>query len=265
MNKLIDIKIDLHNRIIKNPQFTKDSSTKNKLIEPVVTYNDGREWKNIPLYIFNMYPVIHDLYFDNDKAKTITVYVCPYTLFSCIYFGEYVPSNKVYNNNIVLKNNNDPDKILIPIINEIYSLSAQQFLEKEFIRKNEVKIMTLRNSISTYPDCQFIDSNEIIKVENIVDNEYLHNKIISYDIDKFSSKYQPKQIIYIIEYKSKTSFGYKYTVIIPKKNDFDIQKNGFNDYFIKMVDQIRDKGGMIYTCLWFAWDATHADTKIIKL
>jgi len=265
MNNLFDTEIELHNRILTNPTFVKKSYKNSKLIDPVVVYNDNREWKIIPLYIFNMYPVIHDLYFENKKAHIITVYVCPYTLFTCIYFGEYIPYNKVYNNNVILKNNNDADKILIPITSKILSISDQKVLDEYFYRKNEAKIITLRNAISTYPDCQFINIEKINKIQSIINQNYLENQKIYYDIDNYSSKYPPKQIIYIIEYKSKTSFEYKYTAIIPKKNDFDIQKNGFNDYFIKMIDQIREKGGMIYTCLWFAWDATHPDTKIIKL
>ena len=72
--------------------------------------------------------------------------------------------------------------------------------------------------------------------------------------------------IYIIEYKSKKNLGeIKYTIIIPKKNTFNIFSNGFNSYLNKMIEKIKYKNGLIYSCLWFGWNTFFPDTKIIKL
>src|SRR5690606_21014491 len=99
---------------------------------------------------------------------------------------------------------------------------------------DEIKIMTLRNAISKYPDCLFIDFNKISLIEPLTDKEYFKNKNILYPVDKFSEKYHPKTLIYIIEYKSQKQNKLKYTVLIPKKFQlglFDFVKYGFNAYF----------------------------------
>ena len=126
--------------------------------------------------------------------------------------------------------------------------------------------MTLRNALSNHPDCTFIDNQKIDSIKPIVPNDYLQTKEILYNAPKFSHKYDPKTIIYIIEYKSNNTTDYfKKTVIIPIKNNFDLSKNGFGKYFDKMINDIRDKGGMIYNCLWFAWNSTFPDSKVIEL
>ncbi|ARF09554.1 hypothetical protein Indivirus_1_177 [Indivirus ILV1] len=236
MDNLKKIKYDMSNRIIKNPVFDNyDKSL--KLSDIVILYNDGMHWKAVPHNIMLSYPVIHDTFENNKK---ITVYVCPFTLFSCVYFGEFYPTNNIYNGNLVL---NDNGKIIIPI-------------KDMHIKKNEVKIMSLRNAISMFPDILFINKDKIEIKEKILVDDYIEKKI---------NKYQPKQIIYIIEYYSKKSDKFKYTVIVPKNNVFDIVKNKFSSYFNNMIDKIRDKGGHIYPCYWFAWQITQSDFKTVEI
>ena len=45
----------------------------------------------------------------------------------------------------------------------------------------------------------------------------------------------------------------------------DIKSNGFKDYYDKMALEIRDRGGIVYNCLWFAWNALYPDSKVIQL
>lgn len=257
MNNLEDLKYDMANRVIYNPVFTNfDKSL--KLNDIVILYNDGMHWKAIPQKIMLSYPVIHDKYEDN---KVITIYSCPFTLFSCVYFGEYMPGNSVYNNNLTL---NNKDILIIPILGNVYNKDSMTIMET-FIRKGEVKIMSLRNAISMFPDILFINTESINKKESLIDSDYMKDKIVKYSHADYSDKFHPKQIIYVIEYYSKKKNGYKYTAIIPKNNILDIAKNKFLQYFNKMIDKIRDKGGHIYSCYWFAWDATHNNFKTIEI
>lgn len=250
-------KDDINDRIIDVPKYISGIQDKSlKLQDTLILYNDGSHWKAIPLNIMLMYPVIHDKC-DN---QPITIFLCPYTLFSCVYFDKFVPGSQVYNNNLTLVNKN---YIMLPIIGNIYDKDMK--IKDVYIRKSEVKIMSLRNAISNFPDCQFIDTSVIEKISPLTNNEYFKNKIINFPINKYSNKHQPKQIIYVIEYKSKKQEDYKYTVIVPKKNIFDISKNKFEIYFNKMIDKIRDKGGHIYTCVWFAFDSTHTNFKVINI
>ena len=71
MENLININKKLEHRILKNPLFINNPNKKLKLSDPIVLYNDGANWKLIPLNIFRMYPVIHDVYYEmrNDNAK----------------------------------------------------------------------------------------------------------------------------------------------------------------------------------------------------
>lgn len=257
MDNLDELKYDMADRVIKNPVFNNYSKSL-KLADTVILYNDGMHWKAVPFTMILSHPVIHDTFENNKK---ISVYVCPFTLFSCVYFGEYVPGNKVYNNNLTLI---DKDKLLIPIINTIYN-KDDMTISDLYIRKNEVKIMTLRNAISMFPDILFINHESITKKSYLVDNDYIKNNIIKYSHAQYSDKYHPKQIVYIIEYHSKKQNELKYSIIVPKNSIFDVVKNKFWLYLNNMIDKIRDKGGHIYPCYWFAWSATHTSFKIIDI
>ena len=267
MEKLYNINHKLNKRILENPEFTNNSTKITKLSDPVILYNDGKNWKIVPLSVMLMYPVIHDLYYEtskNNKKDTVinvTIYVCPYTLFSAVYFGEFIPNNQVYNNNLTLLDIHDKDQLFIPILDKLYSVSTKT-INNKYIRRNEVRLMTLRNAISMYPDCVFLD---IVKISKLDPVSSISNKI-EFPAFKYSDEYPPKTLVYIIEYKSKKINDYKYSVIVPKTtNAFDITKNGFNTYFNNMIDKIRNKGGIIYTCFWFAWNGIDKQSKVIKL
>lgn len=269
MTDLIDIDNKHKNRILINPQFTNNADNKILLKDIVIIYNNGNEWRVISLDIIQMYPIIHDKYYQIEKNNTqqivpITVYICPYTLYSVVYFGEFISNNKVYNNNLTLIDKNNDDILLIPILNQFRSITNDTLI-RQSIRKNEVRIMTLRNAITQYPDCQFIDSKHIHKIDPLVDINYITNDQILFNLKSYSNKYKAKQLIYVIEYISKKQNGYKYTILIPKNNSFDQTKNGFTNYFNKMISSIRNKGGIIYPCLWFVWNTVYPNTKIIQL
>ena len=262
MEKLIDIGKSLQDRIITKIT-VMDNSFEMQLNDIVFLYNDNRNWKAVPLKLVQMYPIIYDSYYENENALPITVYMCPYTLFSCVYFEELISYDKVYNNNLVLQNKKN-DLIIIPILNSVYS--AQTITDK-YVRRNEIKIMTIRNVLSLHPDCKFISMKDIDKKSPLVDESYLSNNTILFDIQKSDllKAHDPKTLIYVIEYKSKKTHKFKYTVIIPRKNTFDRFKNGFHQYFDKMGEKITEKGGIVYSCLWFAWITTYPTSKIIKL
>src|SRR5579885_3221993 len=122
----IDVSFDLKDRKLKNPNFINMVPKNTNLSDIVVCYNDGKLWKIIPLKIISTYPIIVDNYFQDQGANNgeieavqqITVYMCPYTLFSCLYFGEYKLYEKLYITNVALVNEKDKDQIIIPILNK---------------------------------------------------------------------------------------------------------------------------------------------------
>ena len=253
----------------KDRQLTVDTfgdfaPKKIKLADIVIAYNDGIKWKVIPLYIMNQYPIIYDEYHENrsDVRVVVSIYVCPYTLYSCMYFGKYELYD-ITNNNLTIVNVEN-NIWIAPILNKVYSLSTNKVIDT-YVRKNEVKILTLKNIIYMFPDSLFMDVKKIPKKTPIVDKDYLNVKNTKNIKNTDTKLIDDKQIIYVIEYKSKKQSEYKYTVIIPKNSDYDVSKNGFEIYFHNTVDKIRIKGGIIHVCLWFAWQKTGIQFKIITL
>lgn len=273
----LDSDSDINPRIIINPVFNPISNESVNLTDPVFVYSDGKSWKIIPLNISLVSPIIYDNFYDsaidNNSITKICIYICPFSLFSVIYFGEFISFNKVYNNNLVLKDSKE-NEVIIPSLDNIYKENSDTntyTLIDKIIRKNEIRIMTLRNAISKYPDCLYIDNSYLNKFDPIVPLNYIKNDQIFFPNNKFNNQYHPKTIIYIIEYKSKRTHSYKKTVLLTidassdSVNTVDIVKNGFDVYFQRMSEKIRNRGGLIYPCFWFVWNGIYPDSKVIKL
>lgn len=275
IDNLIDIPV-LNNRLLIEPKFSTNSDNADLDLNDIIfAYNNGKDWRMIPLRIAQKNPIIYDNYFELSEDTTqvqnismITIYICPFTLLACVYFGEYISFNKVYNNNLVISNKAN-DKIIIPIIHSQFYLTGERVTEN--LRRSEVKLLTIKNAITKYPDCQFILENEIPKEPELVSSKYMSDFHIKYNVESYSKKFHPKTIIYVIEYISNQTHNYKYTILLPndanesRPNDPDIFKNGLDLYLGKMMNKIIEKAGLIYPCFWFAWSASKPKTKLIKL
>lgn len=278
MNNMHKIDINLKKRIIKHPKFNTNINL--DITDTIMAYNDGKVWKIIPLDVLLRYPIIYDKYYDRTNTKKghyiisdITITYCPFSGCGMVYFGKFVPTNKVYNNNIVLtdKNNNN---ILVQMTGRMYNKQLKQ-IEYGFLRREEAKIFTLRNAISKYPDCLFLTHSTNIHLGPIVEHNYTKNEKIIYPLKYTSTKYHPKTLVYGIEYKSRysenTENDNKYSVIVSddaskdKINSRDYNKTKYNVYFSKMMDKIRERGGIIIPSYWFAWYNMFPNTKVIKL
>ena len=266
---LVDTKENFEDKIIKNPIFLPQPVNNLSLKDTVIVYSDGTKYKIVPLNIMFNYPIIYDQYLDDQNTSTqISVTLCPYTLSTIIYFGTFNVMNKVYNSNIVLNDQNDKDKIIFQMTGNIFSLSTKKLLE-ETIRKEECKIMILRNAITMFPDSLHLHFDK--NIDHTLNTSYLIDKIILYPVYNESDRYHPKTLIYGIEYHSKKKSQLKYSALVTKDSNPDrvnkknIIKNGVHDYLEKMIDKIREKGGLIINCFWFGWYAMHPDTKVIVM
>jgi len=286
MNNMHKIDINLKKRIIKHPKFSNNINL--DITDTIMAYNDGKVWKIIPLDVLLRYPIIYDKYYDRTNTKKgryiisdITITYCPFSGCGIVYFGKFVPTNKVYNNNIVLtdKNNN----MLVQMTGApVAGFNNKQLkpIEYEFLRREEAKIFILRNAISKYPDCLFLIHST--NIEPIVEHNYTKNKKIMYPLKYTSAKYHPKTLVYGIEYKSyyvenlkfsskNIENDNKYSVIVSddaskdKINSRNYNKTKYNIYFSKMMDKIRDRSGIIIPAYWFAWYNMFPNTKVIKL
>lgn len=155
----------------KNDYF-KDSPPKNiNLSDTVIAYFDGIKWKIIPLYIMLQHSIIHDVYIDPNSVNSIniSVYVCPNTLFSCVYFDKFELHNKLHCDNVSVINNEN-NYVIIPITNTMYSTITNKTINN-FIRKGEVKILTYKNIMYLFPDSLFFDVDMVDKKKMIVIRE----------------------------------------------------------------------------------------------
>ena len=280
---IVDSKYNYKNRYIKDPIFVPKIPDKYELNDSVIVYHNGRKHKIVPRDFMMKYPIIYDKYYNKSQSPSvadvassntgfisdITVCFCPYTSSSITFFGSFAITDKVFNSNIVLQNMDDPDKLVIQLSGDIYSSSTKK-LQSTIIRKSEIKIMTLRNAISKYPDSMYLDISQY-KGKELLNVSYNSNKEILYPVTNGSSEYHPKTLIYGIEFLSKKDGNKKYAAIVSKDasknkvNSVNMIKNGYDKYFYETIDKIREKGGIMIPCFWFAWYTMHPDTRVHKL
>ena len=212
-----------------------------------------------------------DIYYDDIGSRTvdrmmsdITISYCPFSGSCVIFFDKWFCNGDVFKNNIVLSKG----KL------NISQLSCST-CDGELIRREEVNLMTLRNAIGKYPDCHYfnveVDDRHKVNKIPIVQDKYKSDTTIMFGHHSKNKKYHPKSIVFGINYLSRDTNKNKYSVVVPKgtKSDkpinADIKKNGIDDYFIKMLDDVRERGGIIIPTYWFAWIEQFENSKVIEL
>lgn len=135
-----------HNKTFKIlTKYKKINETSDiNLSDKVISYYNGKSWCIVPLDIAISYPIIYDTYkteqlFDID----ISIFTCPFTLYSCIFEGKLTISDFTYENILVLLDNEKLIKI-----------------NSNGIKKHMTEVKTFRNSISDHPDYDFLYINK---------------------------------------------------------------------------------------------------------
>jgi hypothetical protein len=267
-------------RNIIDPNFSKISPNKLKLNDPVIVYSNGINWKIVPLQIMFQYHTINDIYYDNNSFKDgnyiksdITVVFCPYSLMTSYYFEKLHVSNFTHDNSLLFKKTDNTNYLISQVFDIFFSLSDKKFSD-EYVRKNEVKIMTFRNALSSFPDSLYIHNVNIIK--DSLPKSYKSNDLIYYPIndlkyDKYKlHNFHHKTVVYGIKYISKTDNTNKYSMIISNDvsiniNRFENSINKYNKYILSIQNKIRDRCGIITLSYLFAWLSFYPNSKIIKL
>jgi hypothetical protein len=246
-------------------QYTKKilKLDKLKLSDIVYIYNDGNNHKIVPFNIKDKHPIIYDKYYENGMVYDISITLCPYTACAAIYFGHFSLSNELYNNNIVLINN-DNNTRLIQLTGETFKNNNSPMID-ELFRRAEVKIMIVRDILIRYPDSLLLTTNDQDSQYN-PDHPANPDRIYKINNTDYNPKiskqfgYDPLTVVFGIEYMSKTT-KYKYSVIIPHKNNI----NSFTIYYDKMMTKIKKKAGIIIPCYFFAWINFYPNSRIVKL
>ncbi len=253
-DQLLDSGKPLKSRVIRKPKFLPIPPKKYILSDYVLSYFDGKKWKIVFLDDALQYPVIHDQYFDEllkrddeNIISDISFTFCPFSFSGVVYFGKFVPSGEIYNNNMIL-NDEENIKLLHQLSGKTYIRKSTEEL-KDYLRKGEVKIMSFRSALSLYPDCLFFHNKK--PQSELVDKSYINNKFIVYGILYNSSN---------VRKNAKSS-----VVVVSKQESFDYLKSGYHKYFEEQMEKIKEKGGLIIPCFWSAWKLNFPDSKIVEI
>jgi len=217
--------------------------------------------------------------------------------------------NKIDNSNIKQRTFSSPEPLVYPIITEsetitnllkcsstesqLTTLSDQTNLSGlNYIKKISTKQMIVRNAISTFIDCKYLDDGS--KTDNVnkifkLPKDYELSDVLAFSQSITKFKYFPKMLVYGIEYISRkigltdidpersACAQIKHTVIISKyaskyitkhptkKDNHDYIKNGYKEYFIKTADKLKNKGAVIIPCYYFTWLTFYPNSKIVQL
>jgi hypothetical protein len=321
---------------LSNPEFTSLQESTISLTDEIIVYHNGQTNVIITKKTLNRYPIIHSkYYYDQDNmTEDITISLCPYSQTSIVYYGIYRMSGDIYNNNIILENQETKNKIhqlsgislsttmhkeSVSAFNKMPELKQRAYstsitesneslgnllkcplisnntlemaTQRNYIKKMSTKQMIVRNAISTFIDCKYLDYDGTTnnKAFNLPDKYDLINQLaFQQGIQAF--KYFTKMLVYGIEYVSrKTAIDdletnnngsctqLKHTLIISKnakkyitkhpesKENHDYIKNGYKEYFIKSAEQLKTKGAIIIPCYYFVWLTFYPNSKVILL
>lgn len=229
-----------NSKILENPIFAETVPLTINLHDIVIVYFDGKKYKIIDKKITDQFFIIRDTFYEqNYQTKNeiftldISLTVCPYTSTAIVYFDKYELAGYTCNNNMVIQRDND---FVVQLTGSTNS--------NKIIRRTDAKIMTFRNAISIYPDCLYLQFDDLIS-----DNKNIKDKLI-----------------YGIEYISSNDIATKkHSCIIGKKNEYDYKNSGYEYYFESMRDELRRKSALVIPTSYNTWLKFYPDTKIIKL
>lgn len=258
--------LDIKDNVLDEKNYTYSNETNLLLKDKIVAYYNGLNWKIVPLDIFLSYPVIYDKYYNEDSnGKRVTIAVCPFTLVTSMFEGEYYPSEYLLNSSLILTNKQN---YLLPIVSG-FSNDPNGGINK--VKRWEVSIKTLRNAISDYPDCQFLNLTES-PIKKVINDDYYYNSNLLFKVTNMTKdKIHPKTLVYVIQYKSSKTLNDKYSIIVGKDantlepSGYNIKDSGLLKYIEKMEFKLREKSAFLLPILWFACGNLFPNAKIIKL
>lgn len=314
-------------RYLEYPEFTSLQNSNIELSDEIIVFYNGLKNIIITKNTLLKYPVIYSKYYYENLSKDstpltedISITYCPYTGASVIYYGKYRMTGEIYNNNIILENQETNNKIhqltgdsvsdtlhknSVLAFNKDNTLKKRTFdkiqdedeqinkkinilLKCHSPKKISTKQMIIRNSISTFIDCDYLDlsdkKSESINVKPLVSKDYETSTKLLFQQSLSVFSHFPKMLVYGIEYVSRKlgdletegCTQIKHAMILsrnaakytshkyPKKN-YDYVKNGYKDYFNKVSDKLKNKGAIITPCYYFAWLTFYPNTKVIQL
>lgn len=232
------------------------------LLDNVLLYNSGSQWKIIPLNLALSYPIIYDKYAHEDQTYDITIILCPITL-RCSIFKGIFEFETYHNYTMILKEKNLD--VIIPI-------SMGMRIDKQYIihpnRRVEVQISTLKSALMFIPDTIFMISDK--KIHPVIDIEYYSN-LKDIDQNNLEGLIHPKTLVYIIQYKSFKSNEEKVSILLGKDasqnsvSGYDMKKSEIIKYLDKYNQKIINRGGFIIPMLWYTAKESYKLAKVVYI
>lgn len=231
-----------------------------KLDNKIVMYNNGNQWKIIPIVISLSYPVIYDKYSYEDEKYDVSIIVCPITL-RCVMFKGKFKFSRYEDYRMILEEDND----IIPIdLN--YKINEKFVIQEN--RRMEVKILTLRNAIVQAPDAVYMRCDRkfspILKIGYYTNYKDIYKNVLP------EGNIHPKTLVYIVRYGSLEKED-RYAILLGSdaNEDFptgyDVTKSKLTDHLIKYRSKIIKKDGYIMPMLWYVAKIVYANADIVSL
>ena len=234
--------IDNENSIIYDPEFIPIPPECIDYNDLVIVYNDGIDWKLIPIKVLNMYPIIYDYYYEkihlnrssqNTKEKKIFISItyCPFSRTLRILKGKFRLSGEIYKNNIILVDDDE---------NKIIQLSGKYVNTSKTLFTYEVNMIEFSKSLKSYQDIMYLSTMK--NREAYVSKNYLNDDHPQFPLNA-TSKLKNLKLAYGIDYISKkmtTSGNNEHKTILlipPNEIDFELVQNYIDKNYTKIVER----------------------------
>lgn len=214
-----DFNIDtMHSYFDKDPPITApfyNNDVPNYINENdlCLAFFDGYHIKILPLQIMFIRRIVHDIMYIDNKKFNVSITYSPLTGSPIIYKGLWKFSGLLYNNNDVLVMDNN---LMIQILGVIVSGDKIGYMPKKW----PIVIIPF-NKIYT-SNCLILQGeiNDKYNYDTKLYKEYINNEYIKYPIDKLPSKYNKKDLVYVINFNNKkiSRSKKKYYIIMNKKS-----------------------------------------------
>jgi hypothetical protein len=236
-------KVDWEITPLKDPLFQGSIPDNLELNDIVVTYADGIHEKVVSYKSIKYFPLIYDYLYENEHKIPITLTICPVLLNPVVYSGHCVFTGETYLSGSVLS-----------VDGVKFSQFTGESLDKsnKTIRRWSGSIDTLSNIIKHNLDPMFLKtpSSLCLSPTNWIDISNAQNKLI-----------------YGVRYRSNKNKNHDFnsSLIVPKKNTFDMKQNGFLTYLHTFSNKLKQREGFIQISYYSIWEKVYPESKLINL
>lgn len=246
-------------------KFEHDHNDNLKLTSHVVIYNSGNMWKVIPLEICLSYPIIYDVYSD-DETFDITFIICPVTLRSIYLKGKFEFLTYDESCRMILREIDNKESLIY--------IDVGTKIDKKYIiqtnKRSEVKITTLRNALTFLPDAHFLNLNDNKKIKYAIKHDYYENKLDLNMNEINGGIIHPKTLVYVIQFKG-TEGEHKIVIILGKDissekvTGYDAKQSHIFEYLEDHSTRIINKEGFIMPMLWYTTKIAYPTAECIYI